>query len=210
MELLEAVKTGNKESVQEHIRSGADMNQADKHGWRALNWAAAKGKLEVVQLLLQHGADVHATGIDQRTPAMIALAAGHADVASFLRQVESQVGGKPSQPQRKYCRAYHLADLRRFAGWSENPITADTKNAEHGSGNDQPAAHPPTLGDASIVYLHEDFAVTADVWRNENVVFDQGTAAWKEFCATVLNFKVPDDLDLIVPPAAGSTPAVIQ
>jgi hypothetical protein len=33
------------------------------------------------------------------------------------------------------------------------------------------------------------------------VIFDQVTPQWKEFCASVLGFKVPDDFDLIVPVA---------
>jgi hypothetical protein len=211
MELLEAVKAGNVESTQELIGSGADLNQTDKNGWRPLNWAAAKGKLEIVQVLLQHGADVYAAGHDQRTPAMIALAAGHADVARFLRKAEAQtVGEKPSQPERKYCKAYHLAELRKFPGWQENKIEVKEKNVQHASGNGQPKTEILGLSDQSIVFIHQDHVVTADIWHGEKVVFDQATQAWKDFCVTVLDFKVPDDIDLIAPATARNSATATQ
>jgi hypothetical protein len=36
------------------------------------------------------------------------------------------------------------------------------------------------------------------MWRGEEVIFDHVTPEWKEFCVSVLDFKVEDDLDLIV------------
>jgi hypothetical protein len=208
MELVEAVKTGNVEAVGKLLDSGVDLNQQDKHGWKPLNWAAARGKLEIVQLLLQRGADVYATGIDQRTPAMIALAAGHADVASVLRQAEAQsTGEKPDQPERHYCKAFHLQQLRSFAGWQEKKLEA-ARPADQAAGAGQ--VQPVELTDNAIVYVHEDFAVTADIWRNEKVIFDQVTPEWKEFCFSTLGFKVPDDLDLIASSATKSTAATVQ
>lgn len=208
MELVEAVKTENVEAVEKLLDSGADLNQPDKHGWKPLNWAAARGKLEIVQLLLQRGADVYATGIDQRTPAMIALAAGHAGVAGVLRQAESQsTGEKPAQPQRNYCKAFHLKQLRLFASWQEKKIEA-ARPANQAPGAGQ--AQPVELTEDAIVYVHEDFAVTADIWRNEKVIFDQLTPEWKEFCSSTLGFKVPDDLDLIASSATKSSAATVQ
>ena len=77
MELVEAIKSGNAASVKELIEGGAPLDQQDKQGWLPLNWAAGSGQLEMVELLLQHGADPLAVGRDLRTPQMIALAAGH-------------------------------------------------------------------------------------------------------------------------------------
>jgi hypothetical protein len=211
MKLLEAIKAGNVELTQELIGRGADLNQSDKNGWRPLNWAAAKGRLEIVHLLLKNGADVYVAGHDQRTPAMIALAAGNADVARFLRKAESQnAGEKPGQPERKYCKAYHLAELRKFNGWLENKIEVKEKNSQQAPGNGQPKTETLAFSDQSIVFIHQDYAVTADIWHGEKVLFDQVTPAWKEFCATTLGFKVPDDLDLIVPATAKSSTTVTQ
>ena len=42
--------------------------------------------------------------------------------------------------------------------------------------------------------------------RDENVIFNEVTPQWKEFCTGELEFRVPDDLDLIqtdVEPGSG-------
>src|SRR5262245_52654289 len=113
LQLIEAVKTGDLASTRELVKSGVDLGQSDEHGWTALNWAAGKGNLEAVTLLVKLGADIFKVGRDQRTPYMIALAAGHAEVAKFLRQEEESAGKERGHAERKYCKAYYLKDLRQ-------------------------------------------------------------------------------------------------
>jgi len=200
MELIEAVKSGDVAGIRQALSAGADIHQLDKQGWTALNWASAKGNLDTVKLLVESGADVFKTGRDLRTPAMIALAAGQAETAKFLREAQELVPGeKPAQPQRKYCMAVHLKDLRQFPNWKENTVAANTN--ENGSGTEQ------ALSDSSIVYLHENFVVTKSIWQEENVIFNDVTREWKHFCTAVLKFRVPDDLELIAPPRARSNAA---
>lgn len=183
VDLIEAVKSGNKESVRELIAAGAQVNQQDKQGWAPLNWAAGKGDLEIVELLIQHGADPFLVGRDLRTPQMIALAAGRSEVVKALRRAEAgRKETETSAPGRKYCSAFHLKDLRRFPAWTENEITgADAKQL---TGDD-------------VVFLHGDYSVTRSIWANEDVVFDKVTEEWKNFCNSELQFTVPDDLDLV-------------
>jgi ankyrin repeat protein len=185
VDLIEAVKSGNKESVRELIDAGAQVNQQDKQGWAPLNWAAGKGDLEIVELLLQQGADPFLVGRDLRTPQMIALAAGQSDVVKALRRAEAErkETDVPSS-ERKYCSAFHLKDLRRYPGWIENEITGADSNAKQLSGDD-------------VVFLHGDYTVTRSIWANEDVVFDKVSEEWKNFCSGELQFAVPDDLDLI-------------
>lgn len=191
-QVINAVKNGEVALLKELLENSGDINEQDEHGWTPLNWAAGKGDLEVVQLLLDKGADISKVGRDQRTPYMIALAAAKIDVARLLRDAEAKAGGDQSgRPERQYCKAYQLAALRQFPDWKEN-ITNGTENgngAANGSGGQ--------FAEDDIVFLHQDFTVTRSMWHNEDVIFDQVTPEWKEFCTNVLDFKVPDDLDLI-------------
>jgi len=191
--LIAAVRAGEVNTVKELLDGGADVNEPGEQGWTALNWASGKGDLELVTLLVEKGADVFKVGRDQRTPQMIALAAGRADVVRYLREAEDRVeGDKPARPQRKYCKAYHMSDFRQFAGWTEGRINWK-KNADEAERQ---------LGDDDVVFLHEDYTVTLSIWPNENVIFNSVTPEWQDFCNNVLGFKVPDDLDLIVAASA--------
>ena len=176
MEFIEAIKSGNRASVEEMIGAGAELNQQDKQGWTPLNWAAGSGQLEIVELLLERGADPLAVGRDLRTPQMIALAAGHADVVKRLRRAEAEVQGDAVQAsERKYCTAYHVSELRRYPSWAENQ----------------------QLADDAVVFLHQDYTVTKSIWSGEDVIFDNVNDQWKDFCNNELRFAVPDSLDLI-------------
>jgi|SRR5687767_1278839 len=183
-ELIEAIKSGNRASVEQLIDSGADLTQQDKQGWTPLNWAAGSGHLEVVELLLERGADPLAVGRDLRTPQMIALAAGHVEVVKRLREAERNAGATEAS-ERKYCTAYHFSDLRRYSAWTETQ----------------------QLADEDVVFLHQDYTVTKSMWPGEDVIFDNVTEQWKEFCNTELRFAVPDSLDLIPKPAQAAQSA---
>jgi hypothetical protein len=190
--LIEAVTSGERGTLKELLAAGADVNQQDEHGWTPLNWAAGRGDAEAVRQLLEHGADALKTGRDQRTPYMIALAAGHAEVVKLLRTAEDRIGNgeKGQHAARPYCKAYQLGDLRRFPAWPAGEGGAKSE----GAGGDG----AETSGGEETLYLHQDFTVTQSIWHGEDVVFAEVTPEWKEFCSDVLDFKVPDDLDLIV------------
>jgi len=185
MELIEAIKSGNRAAVQKAIDAGADLNSQDDQGWTPLNWAAGGGHLKIVELLLEHGADPLAAGRDLRTPQMIALAAGHADVVQRLRAAEAKAGATEAAV-RNYCTAYYLSDLRRYPDWTSN-----TQDLKH---ND-------------VVFLHQDYTVTKLMWAGEDVLFNDVTEQWKKFCNNELRFAVPDSLDLIAKPAPAAQTA---
>jgi hypothetical protein len=79
---------------------------------------------------------------------------------------------------RTYCKAYHVKDLRQFPGWSER-----AKEDE---------AH---LADEAVVYLWDDFTVvTTPVSSEPDMLWDQVTPDWQEFCQMTLRFEIPEDL----------------
>jgi uncharacterized protein len=202
--LIDAARAGDLAAVKNHLASGADVNVTCEQGWSPLNYAAGRGDLEMVKLLVTKGAEIFRTGRDNRTAYMIALAAGRAEVARYLREVEdasSREEAKSLRPQRQYCKAYNLEDLRQFPSWSEARI--DWKDDEGGRKAGEPDGG--AMND-KIVFLHQDFTVTRSMWHNENVIFNRVDSEWRDFCVNILGFKSPDDLDLLVPPySTGAT-----
>jgi hypothetical protein len=200
MALIDAVKAGDYDKTSALIGEGANVNQQDKQGWTPLNFAAGIGNLAMVKLLVDRGADIFKVGRDQRTPYMIALAAGRVSVVKFLREMEDQYPGeKPSRPERKYCKAFYLRDLRKYSGWSESRINWKAKDDNNKKDEKVDPAQDSAFPDDKIIFIHQDFTVTESMWQGENVIFNSVTAEWRGFCAGTLGFKVPDDLDLIVP-----------
>ncbi|HKQ03816.1 MAG TPA: ankyrin repeat domain-containing protein [Blastocatellia bacterium] len=188
--LIEAAKAGNLETVEALLRSGAEADEADEKGWTALTFAAGQGDLAMVRLLVERGADPFKVGRDQRTPQMVALAAGHVEVVKYLCEAEDSRDAERARslrPERQYARAYHLRDLKQFPGWSE--IAA---GSSEGSSDEQ------------VVFVHQDFRVTESIWPDEKVIIDQASDSWREFCAQVLGFQVPSDIDLMVSSASSS------
>jgi ankyrin repeat protein len=173
------------------IEAGADINQPNEHGWTLLSVSAAKGDAKLVSQLLEKGADVFKTGLDQRTPYMIALAAGHIDIAKSLKEeMERHKSEYCNANERPYCRAYPLKQLREFAGWNESGLKRD-QNESVGNSADQ----QQKFSDTDVVFLHQDLSVTASMWHGANIIFDQVTPAWTEFASSRLQFSVPQITD---------------
>lgn len=189
--VIAAVVAGDARVLADLLTAGGDVDEQDEQGWTPLAWAAGRGDTEAVKLLLAHGGDVTLTGRDNRTPLMIAKAAGRTEVVEALTAAEIARGvwvdPRETQP---YCRAYYLRDLRRFGGWSENHV----HGPEDGSAGDADGGAEGSLDDETIVYVHQDFRVTRSMWHDEDVVFDQVTPEWKDFCEHMLEFAVPDDI----------------
>lgn len=78
---------------------------------------------------------------------------------------------------RDYSKAYLLAELRRFPGWTADAAPADAD-----------------LSDEDVGYLGDDLVVLSDPIREEGVLFFADTPEWREFCTSVLRFEVPADL----------------
>lgn len=90
-----------------------------------------------------------------------------------------------------YCCAYPASLLRAYPGWSEKvpPLraslddSADATVSEATDGSDRESLE--------YYYVHDNYVVTAGVWVDEQIAFDDVTEAWKRFCIDGLEFA-PD------------------
>lgn len=82
--LMEASRDGRVVIAEQLIDAGAEVNEPDRHGDHALNWAAYFGHAEFVALMVHHGADLKRTGQTDDQPIEIAIREKHDDVVRIL------------------------------------------------------------------------------------------------------------------------------
>jgi ankyrin repeat protein len=81
--LVEAAMRGEGEQAADALRQGADANYVFK-GWPPLFWAAQEGHVEIVDLLLDAGANVNFTDPSGFTPLEQAVGESHLNVVERL------------------------------------------------------------------------------------------------------------------------------
>jgi len=82
--LIDPVKEGRLEAVQEMLEAGADVDTRDEHGSTALMWAAVYGHLEIAEVLLDKGADVNSQDESGSTPLLLATKARRPEIVRLL------------------------------------------------------------------------------------------------------------------------------
>ena len=89
----------------------------------------------------------------------------------------------------RYCKAYPVARFREFKGWAENAQNAreETQTVE---GKEVLAPRP--LTDSDFLYLQENFTITDGIFLDQNIIFDQVSPEWVEFCKSTLKFEIPE------------------
>lgn len=198
LELIKAIKRDDISAVErlvrsETVRTGLDVK--DEHGWTALHWAAGKGSLAITKALLKAGASPCTESRDLRVPSMVAQAAGHAELAKLLKSAERDSGGELVAEEREFCKAYHWRDIAAF-GAGEPALQA-------AGGVTLQAPSLEGLTPSSVVYLHQNYTVTRSIAGDQQPIFSSSSEEWKSFCHEVLNFRVPEDSELVpVIPAA--------
>ena len=90
----------------------------------------------------------------------------------------------------RYCKAYLVGKFREYGDWTENRASVRPRK-ENTEGKE--AEVDRDLVESDILYLQENFTVTDGIFLDENVIFDNVTPAWREFCTAVLDFQVPED-----------------
>ncbi|MCL4361833.1 ankyrin repeat domain-containing protein [Candidatus Dependentiae bacterium] len=85
-ELMQSAKNGNIEKIQKILMSGFDINTRDPNNRHtALIWAARKGYKDIVELLLNEGADINATTNLGMTALAWAKIYEQKEIVEFLR-----------------------------------------------------------------------------------------------------------------------------
>lgn len=88
----------------------------------------------------------------------------------------------------KYCKSYKLSRLRQFPGWTEKSENARSVKMEVAG---EIVEVPRELTDDDYLYLHVDFTVTDGIFIDENIIFNNVTPEWIEFCKVVLGQTYP-------------------
>ena len=85
---------------------------------------------------------------------------------------------------RRYCKAYHLRDLRKFSGWSENPGRVKTDKGSQGEERG--------LQDDDVVFIQDpDLIVTLGPDPDKDVIFGSDKSAssdWQAYCRNELGW----------------------
>lgn len=82
----------------------------------------------------------------------------------------------------KYCKAYLAKQFRQFEQWHENAIEQQIEDGQ---------SSQVFLQDDDVLYLQENYTVTYGIFQDEQIVFNQVTPEWQQFCQAVLKFEVP-------------------
>ena len=104
----------------------------------------------------------------------------------------------------KYCKAYLAQSFREYPGWSEKKenVRKDKKEVDG-----KEVEVDRELTDDSILYLHDSYVVTDGIFYDINIIFDNVTDEWKEFCHSKLAFEIPVYEPIEIPRAEGQPPA---
>ena len=89
----EAFKAGNIEAVKQHLAAGTDVNaKGPNAGLTPLHRAAYYGLKEIVELLLDKGADVNAKDDGGDTPLDVAMLGNDKETADLIRKHGGKTG----------------------------------------------------------------------------------------------------------------------
>lgn len=114
MNLHDCCKWNDLPKLQRLISDGANVNEKD-HGLTSLHLASQSGYLEIVKILLYHGANINNKSLDGWSPLHFASYNGHLETLKFLITHRSLTGGllltNVNEKTDQGLNSLHLASL---------------------------------------------------------------------------------------------------
>ena len=139
----DAARNGDSFAVLTLLNTGIDINKKNKDGWTALHIAASKNRLEIVELLIENGAEVDSKGDPSTvfiwqggfTPLHYATVNGHKDIVELLINRGAQVNAKTDNgfTPRDWAikRSHtHIADLLKTYGGKTSSIHTHVRDGD--------------------------------------------------------------------------------
>lgn len=90
--IVDYIKSGDLENVIKcisecHKEIKANINNLDEDGLALIHWAADRGSVEILKILIGEGANVNITDSDGQTPLHYAVSCAHVDCIEYLLEV---------------------------------------------------------------------------------------------------------------------------
>ncbi len=82
--LIDSAKKGDIEGIKQHLAAGGDVSLRNNNGDTMLNYAAFLGHKEIVELLVENGAEVNAKGLADWTPLHLAAYNDNEQIVQLL------------------------------------------------------------------------------------------------------------------------------
>jgi ankyrin repeat protein len=95
--LFYAIEKNNLVYAQKVLSMNFDPNLHHDNGYSPLAYAAMRGSLPMIELLLRNGSDPLQTTKEGDSPVELALRFGHAEVADALKQARRAASGAPEE-----------------------------------------------------------------------------------------------------------------
>jgi hypothetical protein len=88
----------------------------------------------------------------------------------------------------RYCKAYPINRFREFKDWTENQQDARNERPQIDA---REIEQKTESTESNYLYLQEDFIVTRNIFKDEEIIFDRVTPEWIEYCKSALKFEIP-------------------
>jgi len=125
--LFKAIRTNNVAEVERQLAAGANHSLTEPDRFSVVHAAAMQGNIQIMQLLLDHGADIDAqTEFGETTPLMLALNNGNRDMAILLIEKGADISRPNRFSHTPLLLAVKMSDISLILLLLEHGAKADT------------------------------------------------------------------------------------